>query len=52
MSGLRRLAFTAGSATVSTALRVTSDPVPAVVGIAAHGSAGRSRTRPRPTVSR
>ena len=52
MGGLRRLAFTAASVTVSTALRVTSALVPAVVGTATQGTAGRCRTRPRPTVSR
>ena len=34
MSGLRRLTLTRCSGEASTALRVTSEPVPAVVGIA------------------
>ncbi len=52
ISGLRKLAFTRASGTVSTALRVTSEPVPAVVGAAKNGSGGRSSDRPAPTTSR
>ncbi len=49
---LRRLAFTPCSGDASTALRVTSDPVPAVVGIATTGHDGLSSGRPRPMTSR
>ena len=38
MLGLRRLAFTPCCGEASTALRVTSAPVPDVVGMAMHGS--------------
>ena len=48
MSGLRRLAFTPCSGEASTALLVTSEPVPAVVGMATNGSDGRVSGRPRP----
>jgi hypothetical protein len=40
MSGLRRLTFTLCSGEPSTALRVTSAPVPAVVGMAMKGRGG------------
>ena len=50
MSGLRRLALT--SPADSTALRVTSEPVPAVVGTATHGSGRAAKGRPCPTTSR
>ena len=49
-SGLRRLALT--PLPESTELRVTSEPVPAVVGTATHGSPGRSIGRPAPITSR
>ena len=48
MCGLRRLAFTAVLGDASTALRVTSEPVPAVVGMATNGSDGRVSGWPRP----
>jgi hypothetical protein len=51
IKGLRRLAFTRCSGEVRTALRVTSLPVPAVVGMATKGSDDR-KGRPRPTISR
>ena len=38
MSGLRRLTFTRSSSAISTAFRVTSAPVPAVVGMAMNGA--------------
>jgi hypothetical protein len=52
ISGLRRLAFTRCSGEASTALRVTSEPVPAVGGIATNGADGFVRACPRPTTSR
>ena len=52
ISGLRRLAFTRCSGEDSTALRVTSEPVPAVVGMATKGAEGRAIGCPRPTTSR
>ena len=52
MRGLRRLALTRCSGEARTALRVTSEPVPAVVGTATNGSDGRSSGCPRPTTSR
>ena len=48
MSGLRRLALSWCSGTASTALAVTSAPVPAVVGTATQGAAGRVIGRPDP----
>jgi hypothetical protein len=48
---LRRLAFTPCSGEASTALRVTSDPVPAVVGIASIGSDAFASGSPLPTTS-
>jgi hypothetical protein len=50
MSGLRRLALTPPPD--STELRVTSEPVPAVVGTATHGKPGRVIGRPSPVTSR
>ena len=52
VEGLRRLAFTRCSGEDNTALRVTSEPVPAVVGIATKGAEGRAIGCPRPTTSR
>ena len=52
ISGLRRLALRWCSGTASTALAVTSAPVPAVVGTATQGAAGRVIFRPAPTTSR
>ena len=49
-SGLRRLALTPPPE--STELRVTSEPVPAVVGTATQGSPGASIGRPAPITSR
>ena len=40
MNGLRRLTLTSWEAALRTALRVTSAPVPAVVGTAMKGTAG------------
>ena len=48
----RRLAFTPCSGERNTALRVTSLPVPAVVGTAIIGTDGCVRGCPRPTISR
>ena len=48
MCGLRRLALTPCVGEPRTALRVTSDPVPAVVGTQTHGSDGRASGRPSP----
>ena len=50
--GLRRLAFTPCSADPSTAFRVTSDPVPAVVGTAIIGNGGLSNGCALPITSR
>ena len=47
ISGLRRLTLTRCSGEASTALRVTSAPVPAVVGTAMNGAEGRSSGLPR-----
>jgi len=52
INGLRRLALTWCSGTASTALAVTSAPVPAVVGTATQGTEGRVTFRPAPTTSR
>ena len=48
----RRLALTRCSGLASTALRVTSLPVPAVVGMAMQGAAGAESGWPRPITSR
>ena len=50
--GLRRLALSRCSGTASTALAVTSAPVPAVVGTATNGRAGWVIFWPAPTTSR
>ena len=50
--GLRRLALMPCSGEASTALRVTSAPVPAVVGMAMQGNDGCVSDWPRPTTSR
>ncbi len=52
ISALRRLALTRCAGAASTALAVTSAPVPAVVGTATQGTAGRVIFRPDPTTSR
>ncbi len=52
MCGLRTLTLTRCSGEASTALRVTSLPVPAVVGMAITGSAGLASGWPRPITSR
>ena len=52
MDALRKLALTRCSVLASTALRVTSEPVPAVVGMAITGSDACSSGCPRPTTSR
>src|SRR5579862_2447790 len=52
ISGLRMLAFTPCSVDPRTALRVTSLPVPAVVGTAINGSGVTVMIRPFPTPSR
>ena len=52
MCGLRRLALTPCVGEPRTALRVTSDPVPAVVGTQTHGSDRRWNGRPSPISSR
>ena len=51
-NGLRRLTFTLCSGDDSTALRVTSEPVPAVVGMAMNGADGFVNALPRPMISR
>ena len=51
ISGLRRLTFTLCSGDASTALRVTSAPVPAVVGSAAKGAERCAKALPRPIIS-
>jgi hypothetical protein len=51
-SALRRLALTRCPDEASTALAVTSAPVPAVVGTATQGTAGRVMVRPDPMTSR
>ena len=50
--GLRRLALQRWAGEASTALRVTSAPVPAVVGMAIQGADGRPSGAPRPMISR
>ncbi len=50
--GPRRLTFTPCARDAITEFRVTSLPVPAVVGMATQGSAGFSSGRPRPITSR
>nr|WP_276602970.1 hypothetical protein [Nannocystis pusilla] len=50
--GLRRLTLTRCASAASTALRVTSEPVPAVVGTATKGTGSWTSGRPRPTTSR
>jgi hypothetical protein len=52
ISGLRRLALTRWAGEVSTALAVTSAPVPAVVGTATSGTEGLVIFRPAPMTSR
>ena len=52
MDGLRRLAFTRCAGDDSTAFRVTSLPVPAVVGTAMKGAAALGIGCARPTTSR
>ena len=52
IQGLRRLTLTRCSGEASTALRVTSVPVPAVVGIATNGADGCVSGLPRPMTSR
>ena len=52
ISGLRRLTFWWLSGTVKTAFRVTSAPVPAVVGTAMNGRDRAAIVSPRPTTSR
>ena len=52
ISGLRILAFTLCAGKPSTALRVTSAPVPAVVGMAMNGNGGFSKGRAWPITSR
>src|SRR5664279_154464 len=52
MSGLRKLAFTPCSVEPSTAFRVTSLPVPAVVGTAMNGKGEVLIVRPLPITSR
>ena len=52
MKGLRKLTFTRCFGDASTALRVTSAPVPAVVGIAMKGTEGSVRDLPWPITSR
>ncbi len=52
IDGLRRLTLTRCRGEARTAFRVTSLPVPAVVGIAIHGTEGRSSGRPAPMTSR
>jgi hypothetical protein len=51
INGLRRLTFTRCSGEPNTALRVTSEPVPAVVGIATYGTAGFVNGLPAPMIS-
>ena len=48
----RRLALTLWAGEANTALRVTSEPVPAVVGIARIGKESFASVFPRPTTSR
>ena len=52
ISGLRKLALRRCSGEASTALAVTSAPVPAVVGTATQGTAGSVIARPDPITSR
>src|SRR5262249_61656022 len=52
MRGLRRLALRPCAGEASTALAVTSAPVPAVVGTATHGTAGSGVLLPEPMTSR
>ena len=52
MNGLRRLTLRRCSGEARTALRVTSEPVPAVVGMAMNGADGFASGRPRPMISR
>ena len=52
MNGLRMLTLTLWAGESRTALRVTSAPVPAVVGTAMQGTDGRSSGRPSPITSR
>ena len=52
INGLRRLTFWWLSGTVRTAFRVTSAPVPAVVGTAMNGRDRAVMACPRPTTSR
>jgi len=52
MKAWRRLTLTRSAGDPSTALRVTSLPVPAVVGIVMHGRDGCVSGWPRPTTSR
>jgi hypothetical protein len=52
ISGLRRLTFTCSSSAINTAFRVTSAPVPAVVGIAMNGAARLASGRALPMTSR
>ena len=52
IAALRRLTFTRAAGTASTALRVASAPVPAVVGTAMNGSGTSVSAWPRPTTSR
>ena len=51
ISPLRKLTFTRCSGDPSTAFRVTSDPVPAVVGIAMKGALRLVISCPRPMIS-
>ena len=52
MDTLRRLTLTRCAGEASTALRVTSAPVPAVVGMAIMGAQALASGWPRPTTSR
>ena len=52
MVSLRKLTLTPCASERSTALRVTSAPVPAVVGTAMHGMEGFARERPCPITSK
>ncbi len=52
IKGLRKLTLSRCPGEVRTELRVTSAPVPAVVGIASIGAGGRAKALPPPMTSR
>ena len=52
ISGLRKLTLRRCSGEARTEFRVTSEPVPAVVGMAINGAEGRVNAFPLPMISR